>query len=70
MATSSFVEATLRNALKECKETEITSFFVDTFDKPLIRTLVQDDNILAENVRQQLKQNEKIKNYLLTLRNK
>ena len=48
MKPSSFVEAVLKNALKECKEEEISFFFVERFEQPLIRSLVQDDNILAE----------------------
>lgn len=67
---SSFVESVLRSALLECKEEEIVSFFVDVFEKPLVNILVQDDNILAETVRQKLKQTMHIKNYLLTLRKK
>lgn len=64
------VEKVIKNLLCEITKEELDEFFYTTFEKPLLLTLVGDETKPAETIRHQLQQTTKIKNILLTLKDK
>lgn len=58
----------LKQLVQGSSESEIISFFVENFDKPLDQTFLSDDKSPAETIRAKRKQVQHIQQCLLNLK--